>query len=118
MDDMKKKIDQINKELEKCGLDFFYIYQFSFGGNLIIAGSFDFSYYHNIELSFANASFILCPTEGFKVNKILISSEKQKLKKHMKGFENEGYVFCLKTDSGDFFIVADDINLKDKQVMY
>ena len=52
--------DEVN-QLAAAGLDEFRIESFD-GSRLVVIGSFDLCYYHDVELSFTEVSFIRCPT--------------------------------------------------------
>jgi hypothetical protein len=64
------------------------------GSRLVLIGSFDLSYYHDVELTFSEVSFIRCPTylrePQFRVG----------------GKTDSGTHFEIKTDEGSFEIVA------------
>jgi hypothetical protein len=86
-------LDEVNR-LAVAGVDEFRFESFD-GFLLLIIGSFDLCYYHDIELLFTEVEFISCPT---------YFCEPQF---RDAGPKNDGRRFEIRTDEGLFEIVAE-----------
>lgn len=91
--------------------------------DLILAGSFDFAYYHDVEIIFKDVDFIFCPGCTFRINnfRLATNDELLELSKYMHGWEREGFVTCLENtsfSSNKYYIVAQQIKFKFHNVMY
>jgi hypothetical protein len=117
------EIKRINEIVETTNAVDFRIQSYD-SVNLIITGSFDFCYYHEVEFNFHEVSYISLPAEfscpkfrlgtadeAAQIGKIIILSEEQS-------------VFCIEaetTRSFDrtlFFVVADKVSIKEGLVFY
>ena len=85
--------DEVN-QLSADGVDEFRFHSFD-GSRLVLIGSFDLSYYHDVEVTFTEVAFIRCPTyiRGPKFCEA--------------GKGEDGTRFEIATDEGTFEIVAE-----------
>ena len=118
--EVKKKLSDLQANDTFSGINDLYIYNCD-PGKLVIAGSFDFSYYHNIEIKFTDVSFISCPGGGFHADVIRLANETEKaeIRKYSYG-HCDGHIFCFeeKEPPAKFYVVADDIDFQVKTVYY
>ncbi len=116
-------ISEFQSKLEKTNIEDFFIVRYDSGTNrLILVGSFDFSYYQDVELIFHKATFICCPTSIFTINKFRIASEFEikALHKVMYGFQKNGTVFALDDIyfNTSYYIVADNVEYNYQNIKY
>ena len=76
------------------------------GSRLLIIGSFDLSYYHDIELSFVDVSFVHCPT-NFSYPRI-----------EDAGCGPKGHRYVIHTDDGEFEIIAETLEATIGKVLH
>ena len=118
---IKQKLESFQNDIDTMNIEDFYIIKYDNSEKLILAGSFDFSYYHNLEIIFTNVSFILLPGSVFTINKIRLAKndEIKKLQEFSYGY-NEGFTFCLEDTYYDnkFYISANDFEYKVQTVYY
>jgi len=88
-------LDDVNGMIEG-GIDQFRVQSFD-SCQLMIIGSFDLDYYHDIELTFSDVAYINCPTDFCEPR---FSDG---------GPTAEGRRFQIHTDEGQFEIVADQV---------
>jgi len=123
---MHNKIEEIikrfNNELEKTSIEDFYIIRFDRSGKLILAGSIDFCYYHDVEIIFHEVSFICCPASTFTVNRLRIANEfeNQKLNQIMCGNQEEGFYIAMDDTFSNisYYLVAQEIEYKFQEIKY
>lgn len=115
-------IDSFQNELDKTNVEDFYIIRYDRSGKLILAGSFDFCYYHNVEIIFHDVSFICCPSSTFTVNRLRIAdeSEIQELHQMIHGYQKDGFAICMEDtfSNTSYYIIAHDIEYKFQKVNY
>ncbi|QDY83536.1 hypothetical protein FQU75_08995 [Paenibacillus polymyxa] len=115
------KLMQLNAILSQNNIDHFYIYDYTSRPKLVLAGSFDFSYYHNIEITFYEVSFLSCPGGVFSIECFRLANDKELelLKTVSYGF-HEGPVICMEdpTFGSRFFIAAESLDYELKTVYY
>jgi hypothetical protein len=89
--------DEVNR-LSANGIAEFRIGSFD-GSQLLVIGSFDLSYYHDVELTFTEVEFIRCPTYFCEP--------------HFRdaGKMGDGRQFEIKTDEGLFEIIAECVSV-------
>src|SRR4051812_46844608 len=90
-------LDEVNR-LSASGVDEFRFESFD-GSRLLVIGSFDLCYYHDIEMTFTEVEFIRCPT---------YLREPQFRDAGQKG---DGRRFEIRTDEGLFEIVAESVSV-------
>lgn len=108
------------KELEKTNIEDFYIDEFR-RERLLIIGSFDFSYYHDVEIIFSNVYYICCSTYiSADTFRLATTEEIKYMQQTIKGFVSDGYVFCLEDSFTEVkhFIVADNFEYHFEKICY
>lgn len=111
-----KTIDDLQNRLKRTNIsDFNIIYKNEY--DLILAGSFDFAYYHDVEIIFSDVDFIFCPGCMFSISNFRLATNDELLEliKFMHGWEKEGFVTCL---DDTYYIVAQQIQFKFHNVIY
>lgn len=90
--------------------------------DLILAGSFDFAYYHDVEIIFSDVEFIFCPGYSFNIDKFRLATQKEilEISKFMNGYADAGIVICLEDTyhNEKYFIVTQQVNYKFGLVFY
>jgi hypothetical protein len=118
---IEETIMKLQSQLENTNIDNFYIACLDRSRNLLLLGSFDFSYHHELEVIFQDVSFICCPTEGFIINSFRIACEDEitKLEKVMND-SWEGTIMALEdtTYHKSYYIVAGKIEYNFQLVKY
>ncbi|MGF7142437.1 hypothetical protein HNQ56_000855 [Anaerotaenia torta] len=116
-----KLISDLQSKLENMNLIDFYIIEFDRSGKLLLAGSFDFCYYHEIEVIFGGVSFVCCPTTNFSMDQIRIADkvEVDNLNQ-MYDIDNTGYIVAIddETVNAVYYIVCEEINYNIQTVKY
>ncbi|WP_434749951.1 hypothetical protein [Paenibacillus amylolyticus] len=119
-----KKLEQLQQELKAGNIEHFYKIEpgQKQSQQLVLAGSFDFSYYHNVEITFTEVEFILCPGTIFNVELFRLATEEEntQLNSIMHGYERNGTVFCLENEFEQqrFYIVAKQMTYHFGMVYY
>jgi hypothetical protein len=118
-------VDELQNELSKTNIDDFRVLKFTQEreGTLTIAGSFDFCYYHEIEINFYGTSYISCPT-SFNNARFRMASELEIRLLKDKIYDDCGeYVVCIVVDeiygmTKEYFIVANGLDYAFGTVFY
>ena len=90
---------------------------------LTIIGSFDFCYYHEVEIRFHDIHYISCPTSFTDAQFGLApKSESDKLR-YLASFDDDTQLFCITVDASaddasDHFIAASHVEVAIKHVGY
>jgi len=120
---MKEEIEAVNNVIKSYVFLDFYIYKMD-RSNLILVGSQDFSYYHNIEIHFINVFSVISNT-FYSVNtnipfiSLLEDADELKEISLQYGIEIGNKVFKMISEEGkEFHIVAETIQLFHKTVKY
>lgn len=122
--EQNNKLGQLQQKLKEGNIEHFYITEpiQHQGRQLVLAGSFDFSYYHNVEITFHEVEFILCPGTIFNVELFRLATEEEivQLNAIMYGYERSGTVFCLENEFEEqrFYIVAKQMTYQFGMVYY
>ena len=89
-EDVWKLIITLDDDIRtKTNINDFWIEKMN-SSNLILAGSFDHGYYHEIEITFTEVKYISCPGGIFNVSKFRSASEEERNKLiEQKVFGNE-----------------------------
>jgi hypothetical protein len=122
--EQNQKLEQLQQELKEGNIEHFYITEpiQHQSQQLVLAGSFDFSYYHNVEITFSEVEFILCPATIFIVERFRLATEEEivQLNSMMYGFERNGTVFCLENEFEEqrFYIVAKQMTYQFGMIYY
>lgn len=77
MENINGRLKEIQRNIDEMNIGDFYVISTDNAGNVVVAGSFDFSYYHNIEINFHKVSFVSCPISLFKIDTIRLASEEE-----------------------------------------
>jgi hypothetical protein len=89
---------------------------------LKIAGSFDFAYYHNVEIIFHGVSFVMCSTKFHDATiRLATEDERSCLIENYKidYMEEDEIVFCFEREkSENYFIVAEGFSYNFDIVLY
>ncbi|KAA0541674.1 hypothetical protein FZW96_21600 [Bacillus sp. BGMRC 2118] len=119
--DTKIKINEIQNLINSMNINDFYIYNYEFNGDLTIAGSFDFSYYHDLEIHLNEVSFITCPGSIFNMDTIRLATEDEskRIFEISHGY-NEGFNICLEDSDFNirFYISAMSFDYSIQKVYY
>lgn len=117
----KNIVNELQSKLENTNIEDYNIAYLDIDKALIL-GSFDFSYYHNIEIVLYEVSFICCPTTTFTINQIRIANKEEisSLDWIMHGIQNEGDVIALDDTFSNisYYIVAQSIEYNYEVVKY
>jgi len=118
---VKIVITGFQKELVKTNINDFLINRYDLSGNLLIVGSFDFGYYHDVEIIFYDVTFIACPT-SFTADKLRLATNQEIDRLRNITYENggDGYVFCFEDTFSltKFYIIAHNVEFNFEKVMY
>ncbi|MDI9341694.1 MAG: hypothetical protein QM534_14075 [Sediminibacterium sp.] len=120
---IKDKVDELNSYFRK--FLFFELSILSYkDGNLVIAGSDDFLYYHNIEITFTELFTVVCNSLfklNTEVNSISIVDDIQECREiNIKYRVEMGNVIFKIIDEDDciYYIIAKDLNYKIEPISY
>lgn len=112
---------KIGNELSKTNIGDFYIYDYSMRPSLLFVGSFDFCYYHNVEIVFNEVSFVACPGGIFQADHIRLATkdELERIYAFSYGY-NDTPTICLvdTTFKTKFFISAGEVKYSFQNVYY
>lgn len=92
--------------------------------DLLLTGSFDFSYYHQVEVEFHDGSYISLPTEFIWPRFRRADDAETESIRNIVALDGENIVFCIEaqTDSSlvslPFYIVAEKISVREGTVFY
>lgn len=121
MDNLSETLITLNEELARTNIQHYYIYNYTSRPSLVLAGSFNFSYYHNIEITFNEVSFVTCPGGIFTVELFRLATEDElkRLNVFSYGY-NDTPTICLEdqTFKTAFFISAAEVNYTLQNVYY
>ena len=115
------KLEAIQKEIDQRNIGDFRIIKYEQHDELTLAGSFDFCYYHDIEIIFKNVSFIACPGAVFQVNRFRLANEAEEGMLHkISHAYQEGVTICLEDTDFEhkFYLSASDIEYRVQTVYY
>lgn len=139
---MHLKIQDLQNELDANNISDFQLYSFD-NFTLKIVGSFDFAYYHNVEITFYGVSYVSCATDFSNATIRLATDQDRKdllltrtrrfnyTPPVYKGPENyigekiDNIIICIpisenldKENCVKYFIVARDFDYKFEDVLY
>lgn len=116
-----KTLQDFQERLDRTNISDFNIISKN-ENDLILAGSFDFAYYHDVEIIFSDVEFIFCPGHIFSINKFRLATREEitELGKIMNGCESYGIVTCLEDTLSNekYYIVAQQIKCNWGIVLY
>ncbi len=114
-------IENINQILDTTGITDFRIQSYN-SCDMSIIGSYDLSYYYDLEIIFSEVTYISIPTT-FDYPKLRIATKNEiSVINQFIAHEEEYYYFCIETETCaslkklPFFIVAESISFKEKRV--
>jgi hypothetical protein len=119
---MKKKMNELQEKIKIRNICEFEILSYK-DFELKIIGSFDFAYYHNVEINFHGVSFILCSTK-FRRAKIRFATGEERdllLNEHIINYmEDDEILICFElNDGGDkYYILAEGFDYVFEEVLY
>ncbi|MED4727579.1 hypothetical protein P9597_05375 [Aneurinibacillus migulanus] len=106
---MEEKIKDLQERLDKTNISDWYLDEYK-GESLRMIGSFDLSYYHEVEVNFNGVSFISCPIY-LSYPKFRLASVKEKEMLKNKGIDFT-YAVCLDEEdyNATYFVCASELN--------
>ncbi len=117
------EIDRVNEIVETTNTVDFRIQSYD-SVNLMLTGSFDFCYYHEVELIFHEVSYISLPTDfSYPKFRKATSAEVSEIGK-LIAVDTEETVFCIEAETSysldklPFFVVAEKVTLNEGLVFY
>lgn len=118
---ISERLIEIQRNIDEMNIGDFYVISTDHARNVVVAGSFDFSYYHNIEINFVEVSFISCPLSLFMIDTIRLATieESKQLGIWSCGY-HEGFVICLEDSvyKHKFFLACSDVAYSKRTVYY
>ena len=118
-----KELERINEIVETTNTVDYRIQSYD-SVNLMITGSFDFCYYHEVELTFHEVSYISLPADfGNPTFRLATEKECADINKII-AVDEEEKVFCIEADTTRtiekllFFVVAEKVTLNEGTVFY
>lgn len=120
---MHSVVKNLQEDLGKTNLEEFYIKSYKdYGGKLLLVGSFDFSYYHDVEVIFYDVSYICCPTSYFTVNRFRVADENENVKfvNLFSGEQYKGQLIALDDTflSISYYILANNMEYNFSKFFY
>ena len=118
-----QELERINTILATNEIPDFWIQEFN-GINLILRGSFDFFYYHNLEVEFKEVSYISLPVEFHFPFFRLADTKEINLISNLVFLSPEDIVYCLEAETScsinriPFYLVARSITIRKETVFY
>jgi hypothetical protein len=117
------EFDRINEIVETSNTTDFRVQSYD-SVNLLITGSFDFCYYHEVEVEFKEVSYISLPS-NFNCPRFHIASahEIESIRK-LIALESEDIVYCIEAETScsitklPFYIVAKGATVREGLVFY
>ncbi|WP_417397369.1 hypothetical protein [Gimesia chilikensis] len=114
---------RINEIVEKTNIDDFRIESYT-GSNLLITGSFDFAYYHEVEVEFREVLYLSLPVLFWNPHFRLASVDEIKAVRKFIAVGDRHTVFCIEAESDvsfekiPFYVVAESVRLREGTVYY
>ncbi|WP_252236233.1 hypothetical protein [Clostridium sp. CH2] len=121
-ENINEKMTELQKVIKMKNIDEFEFWDYK-DFTLKVVASFDFAYYHNIEITFYKVSFISCSTK-FLSAKIRFGTDEERewlLKNHKINYiKDEDILFCFNTnyDSDKYYIFAKGFEFNTEDVLY
>jgi hypothetical protein len=96
---MEELLDQLNQRLQEIDISDYYLDEFK-DERLVLLGSFDLSYYHDVEIVFEGVQYICCPTYVESPRfRIADEAEQKRALEHINGH--------IDLDEGNYIISID-----------
>ena len=114
---------RINEIVEKTNIDGFRIESYT-GDNLLITGSFDFAYYHEVEVEFREVTYLALPVLFWNPHFRLASVNEIEVVRKFIAVCDRHAVFCIEAESDasfekiPFYVVAENVRLREGTVYY
>jgi hypothetical protein len=127
-----QELDRLNEILETINAIDFRIQSYDLADDLLIAGSFDFCYYHEIEVIFHEVSYISLPASfgephfrrASPVEVIEVGKQMGQQVSNLVAWDTEEVVFCIEATTDytlnrlPFFVVARSVSWREGRVFY
>ena len=116
-------LDKINSIIQKKDLPDFKIDSY-IQDNLVLTGSHDFCYYHEIEIKFKEVYYISLPSEFYYPLFRLATLEETQAIEQLVAIELEAKAYCIEAEITSsiaplpFYLVAEAINVCEEKVYY
>ncbi|MDP4146396.1 MAG: hypothetical protein Q8936_18255 [Bacillota bacterium] len=119
---MDEKMTELQKGLKMHNISEYQILSYN-NFELKIAGSFDFAYYHNVEITFRGVTFIMCLTKISRAKIRMATNEERYLflKEHNSDYmEDDEILVCFDIDNGGDkqYILAESFDFVFEDVFY
>ncbi|WDV47163.1 hypothetical protein PV797_05530 [Clostridiaceae bacterium M8S5] len=118
---LQDELSKLQRELEERNIEDFCIEKNN-GYEVILKGSFDLSYYHELEIIFKDVQFMICPCQIFSVNNLRLATKEEikNITNVSEGYETQGFVIVLEHTlwNEKYFIIANEVKTKWKTVKY
>lgn len=117
------EFDRINHIANETNTNDFRMESFD-GATLVITGSFDFVYYHEVEVIFSEVSYISLPTDFHYPLFRLATEEERARVRTATALEPEDIVYCIEAETTSsierlpFFIVAQKMEVSEGTVYH
>lgn len=114
---------RINEIVEKTNIDDFRIDSYT-GANLLITGSFDFAYYHEVEVEFHEVMYLSLPVLFSNPLFRLASDVEIEVVRKFIAVSDRHTVYCIEAESDasfekiPFYVVAESVRLREGTVYY
>ncbi len=115
-------VEQVKPWLMEEEIRDFYMLRHTENGRLVVAGSRDYSYYHNVELIFHEVQFVMLPALVFEADRLRLATAEElaQLDGIMHGHQHMGRVFCLEStfEGTRYYVVARQLQYNTDTVYY
>lgn len=117
------EFDRVNEIAETTNTTDFRI-QFYDSANLLITGSFDFCYYHEVEVAFKDVSYISLPTDFNHPRFRRADANEIEAIRKLIALEPEDIVYCIEAETScsivklPFYVVAEGVTVREGRVFY
>ena len=94
------------------------------GENLLITGSFDFCYYHEIEVDFKEVEYVNLPASFFNPKFSMANLAEQKIVRVQAGLDNAITIYKIEAETGlsegslSFYVAAMQVEIREGTVYY
>jgi hypothetical protein len=117
------EFNRINEIVETTNTTDFRIQSYD-SANLLVTGSFDFCYYHEVEVEFRAVSYISLPSDFNSPNFRRVSTHEIESIRKLIALEPEDIVYCIEAGTScsivklPFYIVAESVTVREGLVFY
>jgi len=114
---------RINEIVETTNTTDFRIQSYN-SVSLLLTGSFDFNYYHEVEVEFKEVSYISLPSDFYDPVFRLANAEEIESIRKLIALEKKDVVFCIEAgtscsiDKLPFYIVVESVSMREGRVFY